>query len=218
MKRITKVLLTLMFCLIATTSIKLTAEASTGTASVTKDNITYTVSYNYGYATTGNSDLNYCTITGVTIPSGTTSVTIPNQLKFVVGGGTKTTPFYVTEIGDGAFQNKTTLTTVIMNCKRCTSLGAHCFQGCTSLTTVKLPQNCPIASYGEYCFYNCPALADPGSFLLADSGDATVVPTVGQYAFQFGNFTPTPISGSTTVNAKLFGIVKPTASLVLPLP
>ncbi len=83
------------------------------------------------------------TITGYTGAGG--AITIPST----IGGHPTMT------IGDSAFQNATSLTSVIIpNSVR--TIGGHAFQGCSSLTSVTIPSNVTII--GNYAFDSCTSL------------------------------------------------------------
>ena len=69
----------------------------------------------------------------------------------------------VTAIGNGAFKNNTTLTSVIIP-KSVTAIGKNAFSNCTSLTSVTIPEG--VTGIGEYAFQECTGLTAvtiPGS-------------------------------------------------------
>ena len=78
----------------------------------------------------------------------------------------------VTRIGDHAFYNCTSLTSVTIP-DSVTSIGDHAFEGCTSLTSVTIPNS--VTSIGRSAFSHCTSLTSvtiPGS-----------VTSIGLYAF-----------------------------------
>ena len=93
----------------------------------------------FEYTVTGDE----ATITGYTGPAK--NIVIPSEL-----GGKK-----VTAIGNEAFQEKTTITSVTIP-EGVTSIGSYAFENCTSLTEVKIPKG--VKSIGEAAFGNCSSL------------------------------------------------------------
>ena len=83
------------------------------------------------------------TITGYTGLGGV--VTIPGTI----------TGLPVTRIGGGAFQGRTSLTSVTIP-NSVTSIGDGVFSGCTSLTSVTIPNS--VTSIGSGAFYDCTSL------------------------------------------------------------
>ena len=61
---------------------------------------------------------------------------------------------YLGEVGDQAFLNCTSLTTV--NLSRATSIGEYAFTGCTKLSSIG--DFSELKSLGKYAFKNCKAL------------------------------------------------------------
>ena len=80
--------------------------------------------------------------------------------------------FKVTSIGESAFKNCTSLTSVTIG-NSVTSIGNEAFYGCTSLTSVTVPDS--VTSIGDYAFCNCTSLT---SVTIPDS-----VTSIGDYAF-----------------------------------
>ena len=158
-------------------------------ASVTYDNITYSVT------SIDSSAFEGCTgLTTVTIPDSVTSigmsafraciyltsVTIGNSVTSIgyyafygcAGLTTVTIPDSVTSIGNQAFLGCTGLTSVTIG-NSVTSIGYYAFQGCTGLTTVTIPNS--VTSIGNYAFYGCTGLT---SVTIGNS-----VTSIGNYAF-----------------------------------
>src|SRR6266699_5149296 len=79
----------------------------------------------FAYTDNGNGT---CTITGYTGPGG--AVTIPNSIAGLSA----------TSIGDRAFYNKTSLTSVTIPAS-VTSIGGLAFETCYSLTNVTIPSS-----------------------------------------------------------------------------
>jgi len=61
----------------------------------------------------------------------------------------------VTSIGEGAFQNKTSVTSITIP-DSVTSIGEDAFVGCSSLTSVTIPES--VTSIGGYAFLGCSSL------------------------------------------------------------
>ena len=93
----------------------------------------------FEYTVTGDE----ATITGYTGPAK--NIVIPSEL-----GGKP-----VTVIGNEAFQEKTTITSVTIP-EGVTSIEDYAFENCTSLTEVKIPKG--VKSIGEAAFGNCSSL------------------------------------------------------------
>ena len=81
-------------------------------------------------------------------------------------------PNSVISIGDSAFENCTSLTSVTIP-DSVTSIGRYTFENCTSLTSVTIPNS--VTSIGDDAFYNCTSLT---SLTISDS-----VTSIGKYAF-----------------------------------
>ena len=95
----------------------------------------------FEYTVTGDE----ATITGYTGPAK--NIVIPSEL-----GGKP-----VTVIGNEAFQEKTTITSVTIP-EGVTSIEDYAFENCTSLTEVKIPKG--VKSIGEAAFGNCSSLTE----------------------------------------------------------
>ena len=108
-------------------------------ADVEEDNVIVPFTY-----TVGN---NKATITGLIDGYNPTALKIPSK----IGG------YPVTRIGDSAFKNCTSLTSVTMP-DSIVSIGDYAFSGCTSLTNIKIP-DC-VVSIGNSVFSNCTALQE----------------------------------------------------------
>ena len=81
-------------------------------------------------------------------------------------------PNSVISIGDSAFENCTSLTSVTIP-DSVTSIGRYTFENCTSLTSVTIPNS--VTSIGDDAFYNCTSLT---SVTIPDS-----VTSIGSGAF-----------------------------------
>ena len=112
----------------------------------------------YTYTTSGTE----ATITDCnTGASG--SITIPKTIN----------GYTVTSIGDSAFRNCTSLTTITIP-DGVTSIGSSAFYNCTSLTTITIPDG--VTSIGEYAFSGCTKLT---TITIPDG-----VTNIGGYAFR----------------------------------
>ena len=78
--------------------------------------------------------------------SGLTSVTIPETVTY------EGTIYSVTSIGYSAFYGCTSLTSITIP-NSVTSIGFGAFYGCTSLTSITIPNS--VTSIGDYAFSNC---------------------------------------------------------------
>lgn len=101
----------------------------------------------------------------------------------------------VTDIGDFAFDNCWSLTSVIIP-ESVTSIGKHALYGCRSLTSAILPVG--VTTIGDYAFYNCGSLTD---ITLPEC-----VTSIGAYAFRGCNLTSVTIPERvTTIGDSAFG-------------
>ena len=89
-------------------------------------------------------------------------------------GVTYTIPDSVTTIGNSAFENCTSLTSVNIP-DSVTSIGECAFRSCTSLTSVNIPDS--VTTIGHAAFYGCKSLT---SVNIPDS-----VTTIGDFAFAY---------------------------------
>ena len=103
------------------------------------------------------SDVGVCTDSNIVIPSLSPDVDI------------------VTGIGDNAFYNWTTLTSVTIP-NTVMSIGSHAFSGCSSLLLVIHTQNSQLLTIGDYAFQNCNRLKQ---MPIPDS-----VTSIGEGAFE----------------------------------
>lgn len=87
-------------------------------------------------------------------------------------GGTLTLPSSLTTLGNGAFQDCTSLLAVNMSNTAVTAIPEHLFAHCGKLSTITLPEN--LQTIGEWAFTTCPMV---GITLPAS------VTSVGNYAF-----------------------------------
>ena len=109
-------------------------------------------------------------------------------------------PNSVTSIGDWAFSNCKSLTSIDL--PSCTSVGGSAFNGCSSLTSVSLP-NC--TSVGERAFFICTSLTSidlpnctsVGDMAFNDCSKLTSV-TIGDSVETIGNYT---FSGCTSLTS-----------------
>ena len=85
-----------------------------------------------------------------------------------------TIPSTITTVGEYAFAHNEDLKKVLLNCA---NLGAHAFQGCTSLSDVQLLSN--VTAVSNYCFADCGELSN---FLVGFSNRMTLT-SIGDYAF-----------------------------------
>ena len=147
------------------------------------------------YAVTGGK----ATITGYGGSGG--AVTIPAGLPD--GGGTAP----VVAIGDGAFQDRTLLTSIAMP-DGVTSIGANAFSGCTGLETLTIGAG--VTSIGDGAFWSCTALT---SLTIPDG-----VESIGADAFSTctGLETLTIGAGVTTIQSGTFYGCAALTSLTIP--
>jgi hypothetical protein len=77
--------------------------------------------------------------------------------------GSYTIPNSVTTIGEGAFEDCSSLTSVTIP-NSVTNIGDYAFEGCTSLTSITIPDS--VTDIGSYTFYSCSSLS---SVVIGDS-------------------------------------------------
>ena len=65
------------------------------------------------------------------------------------------TRYSVTSLGDECFRGCSSLTSITIP-NSVTSLGSYCFYGCSSLTSITIPNS--VTSLGDWCFYGCSSL------------------------------------------------------------
>jgi len=100
--------------------------------------------------------INGCTgITEISIPKGAT--TIGTNAFDSVPLTTITIPGSVVEINNFAFNNCTSLNTIVFS-DGLETIGLHAFEKCTSLTKLNLPDS--VSTIGNYAFANCSSLTE----------------------------------------------------------
>ena len=140
--------------------------ASAETTFITQDGIEYVID-----TATGEAEVFYA-------DSGIVTAEIPSEIN----------GYPVTSIGDGAFYNCTSLTSVTIP-DSVTSIGYLAFAGCTSLTSVTIPDS--VTSIGFSAFEDCTSLT---SVTIPDS-----VTSIGDSAFSgCTSLTSVTIGGSVT--------------------
>ena len=162
-RKIVSVLLAIITVFGVFTSLPFSASAvETNSESVgetyTSGDFKYEIRERYNYDTE-----QYYEIAVITDYNGTDeSVSVPSQL-----GGCN-----VTDIGDGAFSDCTSLTSITIP-DGVTSIGESAFYDCTSLASITIPDG--VTSIDDSTFYGCTSLA---SITIPDS-----VTSIGAYAF-----------------------------------
>jgi ubiquitin len=115
-------------------------------------------------------NVNYADVNGVLFNKGKTLLYTYPEGKT---GDNYTIPDSVTSIGNYAFRNCTSLTSITIP-DGVTSIGNYAFRSCTSLTSITIPDG--VTSIGEQAFYACTSLTSI-TFL------GTAPTTVGNQAF-----------------------------------
>lgn len=152
---------------------------------------TFTVTSDFTYTTGGGA----ATITGYTGGGG--AITLPATINGLP----------VTAIGDNAFYNHDTLTSITFPAGL-THIGYGAFNDCDGLTSVNLPAG--LTSIGEWAFNSC------GS--LASVGFPSSLTTIGQYAFYYctalnGVVLP---EGLTAIGASAFSHCTSLSAITIP--
>ena len=116
-----------------------------------------------------------------------------------------TLPEGLTSIGEQAFRDCTSLTTIDLDqCTSLTSIGSSAFDGCSNLTTVDLYQCTSLTSIGEQAFRDCTnlitvdldqcisltsigeqAFRDCTNLITVDLDQCISLTSIGNYAFQY---------------------------------
>ena len=158
------------------------------------ENLTWTLSADGTLTITGTGELSNVGIDWEN-PLGTEAVK-----HLVISDG-------VTSIGDKAFYNCSSLTSVEIP-ESVTSIGDKAFYNCSSLTSVEIPAS--VTSIGEYAFAWCSGLT---SIAIPDG-----VTSIGNYAFYFcENLTAADIADSvTSIGDRAFSDCSSLTSIVIP--
>ena len=126
---------------------------------------------------------NEATIIDSNLDASTTTIEIPSAIRDVDGKD-----YSVTTIGDGAFYDCSSLTSVVIP-NSVTTIGDHAFSGCNNLTSVVIPNS--VTTIGSFAFYRCSSLT---SVVIPNS-----VTTIGDHAFSgCNNLTSVVIPNSVT--------------------
>ena len=117
------------------------------------------------------------------------------------------TEYTVTSIGNQAFDGCSSLTTITLP-NSITSIGSYAFDGCSSLTTITLPNS--ITSIGSYAFYGCSSLT-----IITIPNSIT---SIGSYAFDgCSSLTSITLPNSiTSIGSYTFSGCSSLTSITLP--
>ena len=114
--------------------------------------------------------INYKIISDTTVEVISNSYTGEIEIPSSATNSATTKTYNVTSIGDGAFQECTSLESVTIP-DSVTSIGDSAFYGCTHLTSVTIGDN--VTSIGTYAFFNCEKLTSvtiPNSVTKINTG------------------------------------------------
>ena len=133
--------------------------------------------------------------------SGLTTATIPETVTY------NGTTYSVTSIGDWAFYNCSSLTSVTIG-NSVTSIGNWAFRDCSSLTSIIIPNS--VTSIGDHAFYDCSSLT---SITIPNS-----VTSIGYEAFlECRSLTSITIPNSvTSIGNRAFGGCSSLTSVTIP--
>jgi autotransporter-associated beta strand protein len=162
--------------------------------------------------TVSNTDNSSITLTPIptytyTIADGQATITKYNGTGGVVEIPATIGGFPVTGIGDEAFKNITSITSLTLP-NSLTAIGQKAFEGCTSMTAVTLPNS--VATIGDFAFAGCSSLT---SITLPTS-----LTSLSNYLFQgCGALTAIVIpNGVITIGANAFADCAKLAIVTLP--
>ena len=130
-----------------------------------------------------------------------TEVIIPSTIEI------KGTTYNVISIGDSAFYNCSSLTSIVIP-ESVTSIGDYAFYYCSNLTSIVIPEG--ITSIGSYAFYGCSSLT---SITLPDT-----ITSIGDSAFYYCiSLTSIVIpEGVTSIGNFAFAGCRSLTSIVIP--